>query len=647
MHEQIPRNPSAPEEKYNELDQLLSSAEQAAEAGAGEPRVTNFLIEMASHVQEIPGDDSGEGRYYFINGNREGPKEEIDPSLAERLLRFRTSRLTLGSYAKVEQKTYKNGAKHVYGIDDQGRRHHLSNDRILEYYGYANGQGGQQNTETQPQPQRDANETTGQRETGGKGQVPETDFNHDEEIDLTPPEAGPEEVDYTGHAAQPEEVDYSGRAADEEIDFTAGNNEVDYSEDAMEDALLARLTPQQREAVRNSFDIDLLMDLAYAQKRYTELAASREQRTVTAGAHSRATVETARRKYEQLRRQAQEMMLSKLEAGGYSRETLQVIAEVDDKTEARTIAAAMKWNMEDGAGPKGLLARQRAWFYDKWASWGGGDTFFSRKRLVGTMKKSAVMAAIGLPVGVAAGAAGVMLLGPIAGAAVAAGAARGVSRSLMRQHINQRAGNATIGGAQVERRLHEQNDRLDTYHEEHRSGAGVRGTYNVTDAFAEGTERSVTRNRMRTIGSAAIGAVAGAVGAKFLGDSLHDLWSKNSPSVPHGITTQPPKMPPVGPASPEHGVTGESFMVEPGSGIEREIQEYAASHGYDVTPQQASAVYSNLHDQFGRNIIDLKGRDTYMVGSDVRLTHPDDSAHWYPGVEAMMRRLLEEEDKTP
>ncbi len=42
-----------------------------------------------------------------------------------------------GKYAEVQQKVYKNGAKHVYGIDAEGKQRHLSHDEILETYGYA------------------------------------------------------------------------------------------------------------------------------------------------------------------------------------------------------------------------------------------------------------------------------------------------------------------------------------------------------------------------------------------------------------------------------------------------------------------------------------------------------------------------------
>lgn len=39
-------------------------------------------------------------------------------------------------FGKMEQITYKTGAKHVYGVDEAGKKRHLSHDAVLESYGY-------------------------------------------------------------------------------------------------------------------------------------------------------------------------------------------------------------------------------------------------------------------------------------------------------------------------------------------------------------------------------------------------------------------------------------------------------------------------------------------------------------------------------
>lgn len=40
-------------------------------------------------------------------------------------------------FGKMEQITYKTGAKHVYGVDEAGKKRHLSHDAVLESYGYS------------------------------------------------------------------------------------------------------------------------------------------------------------------------------------------------------------------------------------------------------------------------------------------------------------------------------------------------------------------------------------------------------------------------------------------------------------------------------------------------------------------------------
>ena len=69
--------------------------------------------------------------------------------------------------------------------------------------------------------------------------------------------------------------------------------------------------------------------------------------------------------------------------------------------------------------------------------------------------------------------------------------------------------------------------------------------------------------------------------------------------------------------------------------------DYAEARNDRVSPEKAYEIYQQLHAEHGRNIINLAGTgaDTYMHGTDVRLSHPGD-ARWYPGVEADIRRSL-------
>jgi hypothetical protein len=99
-----------------------------------------------------------------------------------------------------------------------------------------------------------------------------------------------------------------------------------------------------------------------------------------------------------------------------------------------------------------------------------------------------------------------------------------------------------------------------------------------------------------------------------------------------------PKVPP----APEHGLTGQEFTVEHGSGEIREIQEYASSHNYKITPEQSYKIYTDLYAEHGSKIIDLSGPgpDTYVIHpGDVGLSHPG-TANWYPGIEDELRDKL-------
>lgn len=74
-------------------------------------------------MPEQQGSTGGES-HAFPNETSEAPASEQAASL-------------LGKYASIDQVIYKNGVKHVYGVDEDGKKRHLSHDAVLEYYGHA------------------------------------------------------------------------------------------------------------------------------------------------------------------------------------------------------------------------------------------------------------------------------------------------------------------------------------------------------------------------------------------------------------------------------------------------------------------------------------------------------------------------------
>ena len=418
--------------------------------------------------------------------------------------------------------------------------------------------------------------------------------------------------------------------------------------------------PMQRPSAVRELPYAMAYDLAVALNEYTKLAAARERSALSFRASHRK-VEVARERYEALRLSAKEWLVGHIDDSDMSREDWTLFSVNDDKSEARLAAVGIRFEAERQAEVRGPLARQRQKFYDWWARQGGGEKFFSRHRLAGTAKKAAVLGAVGLPVGVIAGATGAFVAGPVIGVAAAAGIARGVARGLLRGQIEKNVG-PSVATAQFHRRLAAQYHAIEEGHTVTTEGR-VGYPESATDVYAEATKKSVERNRRRMIGGIAIGLVTGLIGAS-LGDLIHNAIyggeyehgtppatekpSMSPPTQPAPSTPAPPPTTPAPSVPPEHGLTGQSFDVEPGSGEIREIEEYATAHHYNITPQDAFRIYTELYQEHGSNIIDLSGSgpDTYLISSgNVGLSHPG-TANWYPGIEDELRTLLAQASAT-
>jgi hypothetical protein len=316
------------------------------------------------------------------------------------------------------------------------------------------------------------------------------------------------------------------------------------------------------------------------------------------------------------------------------------------------------YNRRSEIGKDGKLSG----FYDWWARQGGADSRFK-----GKIQKAAVMAGIGLGTGLALGAivgtAGLGLVGGVATGGVASGIARGLARAKM-----DKGGQDTVALGQLEYQSDKATANLrDKYFATNRlTGRRVHLTPNsATSEVTGATNDEVKRNSKRMLGSAAVGAIVGLVGGE-LGHLAHDAigsagHSANHTAAPKAITT-PVEHATKAPVAAHHAAVaathhkdvhkepsqkhtaaknGKDFYVEPGSGEINEVREYAAANGHKISAERATRIYGHLHQKFGRKIIDLagKGPNTYLKGSDVRLTHPG-MAHWYPGVEADINNEL-------
>lgn len=356
------------------------------------------------------------------------------------------------------------------------------------------------------------------------------------------------------------------------------------------------------------FPADMAYDLATTLNDWTNLAAARERSTITPGL-TKQKVEAARQRYEELRKDAKEWTVAKMEELGLEPGDRVMISKFEDRTEAKLAGLGIKFEAERLANPTGPLADARKKFYDWWARQGGGDKFFSKKRLLGTAKKAAVMAAIGAPLGLAAGAAGVFLAGPLAGAAVATGVARGVSRGFLRGRIDKSANAISVAGAQYEQRVNAQHDKIDAVYAPNDEYSTP---HEVTGVFAESINKNVRRNRVRVVGSAAIAAIAGGIGAEvaehfWSGNGTGDqIGNSKAPETMPGLTDNSPKAPDAGQTpgltTPPLTAPGAEALVAPrhmtlghsGDSIWAETMHYAQEHGVKLDESQKQHIVSQI-----------------------------------------------------
>lgn len=115
--------------KANELARaVLSDIHDVAQClpnDASSQRYKDLFGNMISQLEDIIGRDDNEFANY-INGLNatQAPRRSLEkPEPA--------------AFGQVDQITYSTGAKHVYGIDEMGKKRHLSHDAILEAHGYS------------------------------------------------------------------------------------------------------------------------------------------------------------------------------------------------------------------------------------------------------------------------------------------------------------------------------------------------------------------------------------------------------------------------------------------------------------------------------------------------------------------------------
>lgn len=478
---------------------------------------------------------------------------------------------------------------------------------------------------------------------------------------------------------------------DKTLDDDATDSKEPTKEDLLKESIDRAL--EEAEAIKKAqkLTIQEKKDIEQESAKFTQLAAVRERSglrnarnpkgtrslgSIAIGQKvTKETLDQSRVVLEKYRRRNNEAMRQRLTKAGADEKTINIILKLQDQTLTKQIGAQItegKLKLEGLADPNttdgqdkelGFWTKNKLKFYDWWAKQdGAGDKFFSSGRLKGTAKRAAVVGAIGIPVGFTLGALAVPAIASGAAGAVAVMAARGTNglvRSLTSSHIDKRA--SAVADKKRNALSELQMQSIEAAYSPQEEGEKL-SPWLVTDAFLDGAEQEVSKNRKRTIaaiGSVVLGAVA-AYSFSLLGDSLfnggggrvhhlaqnrvsrvlkqpeHNVIKNHQPGL---IKSTKPKIPSTN--NGEIVATNQNFTIKPGDGITNEISRYASLHGKPINSAKSYQIYQQLAATHGDNILKISGSgpSTLMHGSQVWIARPGVGT-WAPGVEDEIDKLL-------
>ncbi len=264
-------------------------------------------------------------------------------------------------------------------------------------------------------------------------------------------------------------------------------------------------TPEDEDEIDQTQELPQLIEavspelwnaLQIARAEYVRASAKR--RGVSFGHKKR--LNAAREAYEMAVTAVGENVAARMRELGADEETVRQFGVVGNLKELEQITELITQSQIEASKGKGLSR-----FYDFWAR---------QRGVKGYVVKSSTMGVAGLIPGMAMGAVGAVLLGPVAGVVAGAGVARGVARGLMGAKVNKEADAARVAQAQNARQLAADNARFGILDQ----ASEVTQADHITEGVDELTTRNNRRNKRRMIGSAAIGAVAGGTGAYFFNE---------------------------------------------------------------------------------------------------------------------------------
>ena len=282
---------------------------------------------------------------------------------------------------------------------------------------------------------------------------------------------------------------------------------------------------------------------------------------------------------------------------------------------------------------------------NKFVNW-----WVNQKGVKGKLLKAGVVMGAGLAVGVTGG----LVLGAGAGA-IATTIAGGATGGLIANHVTQRRAkaeirdeqNMTLAKAQAIEDINKKRQYINetSFYDEETGEYYFDRINNITE---QRTNDEVMSNRRRMKMSVAIGALGARLGFS-LGETLRSGLESTAEAKSAGAEGSPEATPETGQGGSEAGqgtsdagaenqasmpeLKGETFYSEDGSGLIRELGEFAQVNGQKLTEAESTELYHHLMDKFGQDFIDINGAgaDTYLHGSEVRLSSPGYSS-WESGV---------------
>ncbi|MDO4684299.1 MAG: hypothetical protein Q4B06_01160 [Candidatus Saccharibacteria bacterium] len=282
---------------------------------------------------------------------------------------------------------------------------------------------------------------------------------------------------------------------------------------------------------------------------------------------------------------------------------------------------------------------------NKFVNW-----WVNQKGVSGKLKKAGIVVGTGVAIGLTGGlAVGTVAAGSYAFAAAGAGAGAAIANHVTKRRANAevRLGDGrTMAMADMQAKQDIEAKQSAIQQGEYRDAETGEVNYAlVNEQTEQRTNDEVLGNRRRMKIASALGATAAGLGfngGAMLREQVGSFMT-DTPAQEVKASVQPPaETTPTPEAEPVQALEGQNFTVEYGSGYTNELTQFAQANGQNLSPEQSVELHNYLVDTFGQDYINIDAAptDTYMYGSDVRLSNPG-GASWENGVPEAIQEWMQ------